>query len=68
MAKDLLLGETPRDWSRGADLLADPVSAPVPATPSIASEALRQAMGLNSTLKIRPAGRGVTVTKIWKWG
>ena len=67
MAKDLLLGETTRDWSRGTDPLADPVAPPPPATPNAAAEALRQAMNLDKTLRIRPTGGGFTATKIWKW-
>jgi hypothetical protein len=66
MSKDIILGKSPRDWSRGYDLLADPVTAPAPA--SVAAKALRQAMNFDSSMKIRPAGRGVMATKVWKWG
>jgi hypothetical protein len=68
MSKDIILGESPRDWSRGLDLLADPVTAPAPASHSLAAEALRQAMDFNASVKIRPAGHGATATKVWKWG
>ena len=68
MSKDIILGESPRDWSRKTDLLADPVTAPAPDTHSPAAEALRQAMDFDSSVKIRPAGQGMTATKVWKWG
>jgi hypothetical protein len=67
MSKDIILGESSRDWSRGRpDLLADPVTSPAPASP--AAEALRRAMDFDSSMKIRPAGHGATVAKVWKWG
>ena len=67
MAHDLIFGESPKNWARNADLLADPVIAPAPI--SSAAKALRQAMDFDSsTLKIRPSGKGILATKIWKWG
>ena len=68
MSRDIIFKKSPRDWSRGPDLLADPVTAPAPATYSPAAEALRQAMDFNASMKIRPAGHGATATKVWKWG
>ena len=66
MSKDIIFKKSPRDWSRGTDLLADPVTAPAPASP--AARALLQAMDFDSSVKIRPAGQGATIAKIWKWG
>ena len=68
MARDLILGESPKNWARGADLLADPVTAPAPANCSPAVEALRQAMNFDSSVQIRKMGKGMVATKIWKWG
>jgi len=68
MSKDIIFGESSRDWSRRTDLLANPVAAPAPASHSLAAEALRQAMDFNASMKIRPAGHGATATKVWKWG
>ena len=67
MAHDLIFGESPRNWARNADLLTNPVITPAPI--SSAAKALRQAMNFDSSvLKIRPSGKGMVVTKIWKWG
>ena len=68
MSRDIIFKKSPRDWSRGVNLLADPVTAPAPAAYSPAAEALRQAMDFDSSVKIRPAGQGMTASKIWKWG
>jgi hypothetical protein len=66
MSKDIILGESTRNWARDADLLADPVTTPAPASP--AAEALRSAMDFDRSMKIRPAaGRGVMATKVWKF-
>jgi len=66
MSKDIILGESPRNWARDANLLADPVTAPAPLNP--VTEVLRRAMNFDSSLKVRPMGHGMTASKIWKWG
>jgi hypothetical protein len=68
MARDLILGESQRNWSRGTNILVNPVTAPPPVTYNPATEALRQAMDFDSSVKIRKEGKGVMATKIWKWG
>jgi hypothetical protein len=68
MSKDIIFNKSPRDWSRGTDLLADPVTSPTPATYNPAAEALRRAKDFDSSIKIRPSGQGMTATKLWKWG
>ena len=66
MSRDIIFGESPKNWSRDASLLADPVTAPAPPNP--AAVALRRAMDFDSSLKFRPSGKGMMATKIWKWG
>ena len=66
MSKDIIFGESPRDWNRAHNLLVDPVTSSAPASP--AALALRQAMDFDRSMKIRPAaGKGLMATKIWKF-
>lgn len=66
MSKDVIFGESPKNWARDTNLLANPVTSAAPLSP--AAEALRQAMNFDRSLKIRPVGKGMMATKIWKWG
>lgn len=68
MAIDLFLGKTKRDWARARDLQLTSAPTPSAAPRKPYQEIVAEAKSADSSLRVRPSGRGALVTKIFKWG
>ena len=66
MAVDLLFGKTKRNWGRDLQLTTAPDAGAAPRKPY--QELVSDAKSFDRSLRVRPAGRGAVVTKVFKFG